>query len=397
MRDGWRQTTVGDVLSIDDGPAVDNPWDYELLTVRLHAKGLVPSGRRPNRTAGGRKHFIRSQGQILVGRQNYDRQCVGVVTADLDGHVTSSAITALRPNELAAPGFAELVMASPIMAAAADLAMSGTGQREIGQRALLSLPMLLPPLDEQRRIVDLIGALDDAIEAADASLDGARSVLGQLRAIRTADQYTELGDLATMRSGPSFKAGDVSPTPGTGYAPVIGIPNTPANGHLDLRGHSYVRGVPDSAQRLDSSSLVMIRTNGNRSRIGNVYRVPGEAEGFLVSAFQIAIRPNDPNQSEYLYAYLGSPDVQADISDNASGSTGLGNVAVGWLKKLHIPVLPPEEVAAYVDRCSSADVVIGELTENLGSLRALRANLLTVLLSGEHEIPASYDDLLEAS
>ena len=29
------------------------------------------------------------------------------------------------------------------------------------------------------------------------------------------------------------------------------------------------------------------------------------------------------------------------------------------------------------------------------ALRALRSNLVTVLLSGEHEIPASYDALLE--
>lgn len=33
--------------------------------------------------------------------------------------------------------------------------------------------------------------------------------------------------------------------------------------------------------------------------------------------------------------------------------------------------------------------------ETAEALRALRTNLLTVLLSGEHEIPASYDVLLE--
>ncbi len=33
--------------------------------------------------------------------------------------------------------------------------------------------------------------------------------------------------------------------------------------------------------------------------------------------------------------------------------------------------------------------------EAAGALRALRSNLLTVLLSGEHEIPSSYDALLE--
>ena len=33
----------------------------------------------------------------------------------------------------------------------------------------------------------------------------------------------------------------------------------------------------------------------------------------------------------------------------------------------------------------------------LAATRELRANLLSALLSGEHEIPASYDELLEVN
>lgn len=33
----------------------------------------------------------------------------------------------------------------------------------------------------------------------------------------------------------------------------------------------------------------------------------------------------------------------------------------------------------------------------VGVLRELRSNLLTALLSGEHEIPESYDELLEVN
>lgn len=37
-----------------------------------------------------------------------------------------------------------------------------------------------------------------------------------------------------------------------------------------------------------------------------------------------------------------------------------------------------------------------ELGTRLSTLRTLRSNLLTVLLSGEHEIPETYDELMEA-
>lgn len=180
-----------------------------------------------------------------------------------------------------------------------------------------------------------------------------------------------------------------------GFVPVLGITNTPVGSALDLSDRRFVASVPDSAQRLDESSIVMIRTNGNRSRIGNVYRAAAAVEGFAVSAFQIAIRPHDPADADFLYWYLGSPEVQDAITENASGSTGLGNIAVGWLKQLSIPELSAGDRSAYVARCRAAADVHRSALASASRLRDLRSNLLTVLLSGDHEIPKSYDELLE--
>lgn len=303
------------------------------------------------------------------------------------------------PKRGVEPAILGLILSSKGMIEAYDAISIGSipRRRRAPWQDFLALPVLVPPLAEQRRIVDLIGAVDEAIGELQESLRAARQVMAHLRRIEGNNRFVGLGDLCVMRSGPSFAAADMLVQPEPGAVPLLGIPNTPASGQLALDRISYVRGVPASSLRLDESSLVLIRTNGNRSRIGNVYRADRRTAGFVVSAFQIALKPHDPAESAFLYWYLGSPDVQAEISASASGSTGLGNVAVSWLKSLQIPRLTSDEVAAYVERCEAAGAVIAGQAEELQSLEALRGNLLTALLSGAHEIPAGYDEFLTAA
>lgn len=271
-------------------------------------------------------------------------------------------------------------------------------RKTLAPSAFESIPIDLPPLREQRRIVDLVGALDDAIEAATGSLNAAQVFMAEVRSLPAPARSQKLGDLVTMRSGPSWASGDESSTEEHGFEPVLGITNTPAGSALDLSTRKYVRGLAPSVQRLTEHSLIAIRTNGNRSRIGNVYRATAEVVGFAVSAFQIAIEPHDATDAAWLYWVLGSSEVQRAISESASGSTGLGNIAVGWLKQLDLPLLTEEVRADYVDRCEAAGKVVDSLALHLDRLGALRSNLLTAVLSGEHEIPESYDRLLvEAS
>lgn len=391
MRDGWRETTVGDVLSIDDGPAVDNPWDYELLTVRLHAKGLVPSGKRPNRTAGGRKHFVRRQGQILIGRQNYDRQCVGVVTADLDGHVTSNAITALRPNVLAAPGFAELVMASPNMAAAADLAMSGTGQREIGQRALLSLPMLLPPLDEQRRIVDLIGALDDAI--GQAMLLGQGSVYAEV--LRFLSETLPSRPVASVVEA-AFSGG----TPSRQRREFFGggIPwlksGEVENDAISATEETITReGLEGSSARLVPEGATVVAMYGQGDTKGRAGYV---ASPITTNQAVLALVP-DSTKVDARYLLHAVRSRTESLRRRAVGNAQ-PNLSKALVLTEQIPV--PEPVPRQEQLREALDALrdsAAKARRTETDLRNLRSTLLMALLSGEHEIPASYDELLEVS
>lgn len=280
----------------------------------------------------------------------------------------------------------------------AMLRRSGGGMfSQITKKGLAGLVVPVPPLDDQRRIVDLLQAVEFELDAALELEDAAHEALERfLDEFQPRGDVETLGAIATLRTGPSWKSDDEISEPTDDSLPVVGITNTPAGRPMDVSEIRYVRGLPKNVPLLKESSLVLIRTNGRRERIGNVYRVPPEAVGASVSAFQIAVEPTG-RHTEYLYWFLRAPAVQHRITASASGTTGLGNVAVSWLRSLEVPWPSDDERNRYTAVAGQLDEQMAAAHEQVLALEDLRTQLLHGLLTGDHRIPASYDAMLEAS
>lgn len=235
-------------------------------------------------------------------------------------------------------------------------------------RDLANFEFDLPSLEEQKRIAHLLWAITGHKEALIASAVRARDALARVSAKRLARMPTkaQLGSLTTTRSGPSFGASDVHGTPVPASVPVIGIPNTKPDGTIDLKDVGHVTGLPSNVGRIDERSLILIRTNGNRQRIGNVYLPPVEANGHAVSAFQFLMQVNNPDDREYLFWVLSEPGMQQRLSESASGTVGLGNMAVRWLNELFIP---------WSTTPTDRRVVVGELRRMSGIVNALQTEI----------------------
>jgi restriction endonuclease S subunit len=67
------------------------------------------------------------------------------------------------------------------------------------------------------------------------------------------------------------------------------------------------------------------------------------------------------------------------------------------LRELSLALPPLSEQEEVVGIVSAMDNVIGAAQEAVSSARELRSGLLSDLLSGDHEIPATYDRLLGAA
>lgn len=89
-----------------------------------------------------------------------------------------------------------------------------------------------------------------------------------------------------------------------------------------------------------------------------------------------------------------SSDLQRSITDNASGTTGLGNIAIRWLKELQLPWPPRAKRRAVVAIADSLEQTTAAAERERVAASTARPVLLTSLFSGEHEIPDAYDTLL---
>lgn len=390
MRDGWRVAHVSDLVTEAPSAEAAEPWEHELLTVRLHAKGLVASGKKPNQTRGGRKHYFRRTGDILIGRQNYHRQCIGVVTPELDGYVTSNAISAFRAKEGVDPSFAYLVLSSAQMAAAADELMPGTGQREISVRTLRALQVALPPLDEQRRIVDLIAAVDDAVDAAEAEAVASELAARAYRrgAMSVIPTKCRIADVARIVTGRTFKAEHQGHA--TGVVPYFRVSDMTLPGNerelvspadwLDEDGVTAVKPVICPPGTVVFPILGAALATEKR-------RVLGIEAGFV--QHMIGLVPGPRVSTGWLLAVMSEVRL-ADISQKGA----MPSVNQSLVGSIEMPLPGVDVQDQIVSDIAAMTGAADAARATAESLRTLRSNLLTVLLSGEHEIPSSYDALL---
>lgn len=408
MREGWNDCRLADAVEVTMGRQRSPKHATGEHVVPYLRAANVKDGRLDlsdvktmNFSLGEQATFQLQVGDVLVTEGCGSLKQLGAA-ATWGGEIAGAmcfqnTLLRLRAiDRVTVPGFVA-VWASHAFATGAFAAVaSGTNIFHIGSTRAKQMTLRVPPLDEQRRIVDLIDAANDSISA---SLDVARlardALLRHLEGLASTETR-RFGALAEMGSGPSWKSDQETPVPQEGGLPVIGITNTTADGRLDLAERKFVTGLSTKVRTLTEHSLILIRTNGNRQRIGNVYRATADLAGSAVSAFQIAVEPADPSSSDYLYWALASPTAQGRISDVASGTTGLGNVAIKWLREFEIPWLGDQGRENFVGAADTLFEIQRAAENEARSLRRLRASLLGELLSGEHEIAPAYDELLEA-
>lgn len=78
-------------------------------------------------------------------------------------------------------------------------------------------------------------------------------------------------------------------------------------------------------------------------------------------------------------------------------TTGIRNLNIpSYLEGTSVPV-PADlsEQRRLAAEAETFDTAVSAIKDETDRLRDLRSNLLTALLSGEHEIPESYDELME--
>lgn len=266
--------------------------------------------------------------------------------------------------------------------------VNGTTRLKLTQKAMRRMPIPLPPVAEQERIVAAIEEHLSRLDAANEAVVSALTRLGQMaakvkQAVVTEAQSIPLADLALeSRYGTSVKCDYVSSGPG-----VIRIPNI-VDERVDVEDLKYAidpSGVPSDVMLRDGD-VVFVRTNGSRDLIGRAAVASGEAVGLGFASYLIRYRLRNDVDPEYLCAVVSAPSTRRVLEGLAATTAGQYNLSVSKLDSLAVPLPPLEEQRRLFDGRSEGLAIIGRLVEDLRAAQrrsaSLRRSILTAAFSG---------------
>lgn len=274
----------------------------------------------------------------------------------------------------------------------------GTTMKHITKQTLLPHKVFLPTLPEQKRIVDLISSVDSYIAALQLHSDSAKksrkAVLQESLTAGGEDWVeTTLGQVCDFVNGDRGKN-----YPSAKFRQSFGIPFINA-GHLEngIVSFDQMDFISDEVfERLGSGKIqpddTLFCLRGSVGKFGNV----GTLERGAIASSLVIIRPNEQILKDFLMVYLGSDLCKGELEKSLTGAVQ-PNLSANNLRsfKICLPNLVTQRSIGNL--LSLFDQSIGALSQLYDSTKSLRSALLSDLLSGEHEIPPSYDKVLGAT
>lgn len=266
---------------------------------------------------------------------------------------------------------------------------NGTTRLKLTQAAMNAIPVPLPPLAEQRRIVAILEDHLSRLDAGLASCESAHSLVGPLHdstdtvVLRECAKETAIGDVAVdVRYGSSVKCSEL------GQGPlVLRIPNV-SNGHVTPTPAKFARSADQipSVLMVEPGDLLVIRSNGSPALVGRTAVVPAGMQAAFAS-YLIRIRLDTSKaRPDWVGWMLSTRSGRRRIESFTRSSAGQHNINGTSLKRIKIPLPPLESQAQLLEQRDalrgSAEVAAAEMESIEQRATTLRRSLLAAAFSG---------------
>ena len=375
MSSGWTRTTLGGVAAVnpkmgslsEDAPFV--PMDAVHAGKRFVAYYESRGERSGARAFGGDVLFARITPCLENGK-------VAQLPYGAGPCGGSTEFIVIRGSELISSDFIYFWASSEeTRNTAAGLMTGTTGRQRLSWQDLSSIELDLPPIEEQRRIVDLVSSVDTYIDAlqqqAVMAREARKAVLHELLSTG-GDDWTEttLGELCEI-----YQPETISKAKMDDSAPYVVYG---ANGPVG-RYSRFNHEEPE----------VVVTCRG--ATCGVVNMTPSNC---WITGNAMVVKPKDKRSTKWFlyWALQTTVDVHAAISGSAQPQITRTSLAPSKIK-----VPPLVEQKRIVEIVSSMDALIQSADNAVANAKNLRSGLLSELLSGAHEIPEAYDRLLGAA
>lgn len=361
MSEGWVESTLGDVANIQQGRT-------------LAVKHMIGGGHPVFGANGVIGHFTEGSYDFPTVALGCRGSCGSVHLAPAGAYLANNVMGIWpKSDDTTSVRFLALLLET------ADListgVISGQVQPQITRSSLSSLPIALPPLPVQRRIVDLMAHLDNHIANLRAERDRLKEVLTlaclEFTAEREEVPHVPIGDVAEILDRLRVPISEKIRARRPGPVPYFG-----ANGQV---------GWIDEA--IFDEPLVLLAEDGGpvsewRTR-PQAYAVDGPS---WVNNHAHVLRPTAVPR-DWLYFSLRHRDLTA-LAPVGTRS----KLTQASLKQIQISL--PDDLEEKSEQLRSMEDSVSALESEIAACRSLRSTVLGAVLSRELAIPEAYDSLL---
>lgn len=394
MPDGWVTTTIGAVAAINPESVRDTESDRIIRYVDLSA---VSAGRgidttavamMPVKDAPGRARRVVRDGDVLIATVRPYLRGFAVVPKDLDGEVASTGFAVLRARrEKVLPGYLWATVTTDKFVDGLMARATGSNYPAVRPGDVADQPIDLPPLAEQRRIVDLIGAVDRYRSACAREASAALAALSTAREEWITWEVTE--PLATLCSIESalVDPGDVT----YAHLPHIGIDAIQSRtGRLLATRSASEDGVTSGKFIVDEADVVYSKIRPE------LRKATFPAMRALCSADAYPLRPKPGVDPNFLLEVLLTERF-SEIAIGRSGRTKMPKVNRSELLSIPVPWPTADEQREVGERLRAMRLLLEVALRAQTAASQARATLLKALLLGSTPLPASYDRFLDGA
>lgn len=369
---------------------VDNPAEsgYDRFVGLEH---LEP-GEASIRNWGSTTEVISSMklfkaGDILVGRRNvYLRRAA---KADFDGVCSGDAIV-LRPHDGAClPELLPFILSTNSFWQYALSQADGTMSKRITVKRLMTYEFALPPMEEQRRIVQVLTSVERCLEAFDyvmrVTYDVSAAMLENVLPRGSEGSLIPVERL--LREPPRNGVSPRTDFDGQGFR-TVSI-SAVRNGVFEPAGclkHADIDVTKAEPFFVKSGDVFVIRGNGNRQIAGKAGLSDRSYDDLFYPDLLIRLRfDNNKILPRFAVAQWNLPSVHRRLSARAKSSNGIWKVNGQDIRahRLFVPTLREQErILRELDALHDAIRVASKREQ---ALQRIKSMILATLVGDEHE------------
>ena len=362
LEPGWKMVKFGDIaqnvaVRVDPADAKTDVYvgleHLDPSTIHLRQWG------HPSDVTGQKLAFKKND--VIFGRRRaYQRK---LAVAEFDGICSAHAMVVRAKPKMILPEFLPFFLQSDMFMERAIEISVGSLSPTINWKTLKVQEFPLPPLDEQKRIAEILWAADEAFNQHQQSNDNLMSVKRTLlnrltvRGIgQHATQHTRLGEipvhwrLATVEDVTSICQYGLSiPLNESGQYPILRMMNYD-DGRIIANDLKYV-DLDDSdfnSFKVHKGDILFNRTN-SADLVGKVGIFDLEGD-YVFASYLVRLRADeDQILPDFLNYYLNSGLGQRRLLAYATPGVSQTNISAGNLKKVLVPLPPMEEQKQIVE------------------------------------------------